>query len=228
MTGFLTISVVLALLVPAASRGSFTALLQQRWYWKWSLAAALVLQSVADRLPHPGDHDLGFGALVASYVLLLAFCSRNLIKTGMAVVMIGIAMNTATIVTNHGMPVAVPQVWGSPAEFTPTVKHHAQSSATSLYWLSDVIYLQPTDQMISFGDLVLAVGLVDVAFHGSRKRRSRRTLITAKPAPAMTDNLDIATLEMFSDEELTALLQSSARLSDSHPAQRHELQSVDH
>ncbi len=202
-------------------------LLQQRWYWKWSLAAALVLQSLTHRLPHPGDNDLGFGALVASYVLLLAFCSRNLIKTGMAVVMIGIAMNTVTIIANHGMPVAVPEVWGPSTEFAPTTTHHAQSSDTSLYCLSDVIYLRPTDQMISFGDLVLAVGLIDVAFHGSRKRRSRRPVATKPPEPAVADKLDIATLETFDDEELNALLQSSTGLHDSHPAQRHELQSVD-
>ena len=235
MTGFLTISVALALLAPAVSKGSYPALLQQRWSWKSLLAGALILQAVADRLPHPGHYDLGFGALIASYVLLLAFCGRNLIKTGMAVVMIGIAINTATIATNHGMPVAVPNAWGQSTDFAPTVKHHAHSSETTLYWLSDVIYLRPTDQMISFGDLVLAIGLIDVAFHASRKRRTR--LNSAHRSPQVTLNadvngdLDLASLEIVNDDELTALLRASAgMISDggSHAAQRHELQRIDH
>ena len=228
MTGFLTLSLALALLVPAVSHGSYRALLQQRWYWKGSLAAALALQAVANRLPHPGNHDLGFGALIASYVLLLAFCGRNAIKTGMAVVMIGIAMNTATIATNHGMPVTVPQAWSQAAAFSPTVKHHAHSSDTTLYWLSDVIYLRPTDQMISFGDLVLAIGLIDIAFHASRKRRPRRVTAAQNADLAATRELDLAALELFSDDELTALLQDGADESGRHTTQGHELQGVDH
>jgi len=51
------------------------------------------------------------------------------------------------------------------------VKHNATDSSTHLYWMTDVIYLPATDEVISFGDLILAIGLVNLAFHASRRRR---------------------------------------------------------
>ncbi len=177
MSGFLLMTVGVALFVPLVSHGSYRTLVRQRWHWQFLFAAGFALQAFSGHLPHPGGHDLGFGAIVASYVFLLGFCARNLIRTGMIVVLIGIALNATAITTNHGMPVAVPPVWAHAGGMSPTLKHHALTSADHLYWLSDVIYLPTTDEMISFGDLVLAIGLLDVAFHVSRRRRRTATIV---------------------------------------------------
>ncbi len=204
MTGFLTLCVGIALIVPLLTRGSYEALLKRRWRWQLTFAAGFALQAASERLPHPRGHDFGFGALLASYILLLAFCARNFIRTGMALVFIGIAMNTATIAINHGMPVRVPQRWAQTGGLDPTVKHHAADRTDTTYWLSDVIYLPATDEVISFGDLVLAIGLIDVSFHASRRRRSRvRRDRSVAPRPKLRTRRPVRTpidLDSLSNE----------------------------
>src|SRR5262249_8918301 len=112
--------------------------------------------------------------LVASYALILAFCGRNLIVRGMAVVLIGIAANALAIVVNHGMPVDVPREWIADGTYHPTVKHHARRSDDTLLPLTDIIVLRsPFASVLSFGDLIVAVGIIDVAFHASRPSRRR-------------------------------------------------------
>lgn len=183
MPGFLTIAVGVAFLVPLVTRGSYAALTRTRWEWTLLFAAGFALQASSGLLPGDGRWDLPFGALIAGYVLLLAFGLRNAIHTGMTVVCIGIAANFLSITVNHGMPVSVPQVWESRGGLATTVKHHARTDTDRLYWLSDVIYVPATDEVISFGDLVIAIGMLDVTFHASRRRRLRRA---SSPHPART------------------------------------------
>ncbi len=173
VTGFLTISVGAALLVPLVTRGSYEALVRTRWRWTSLFVAGLVLQLVSEHLPHPGGHDLGFGALMAGEALLLAFCLRNLVHRGVVVVALGIACNAVAIGVNHGMPVDVPAAWERTGGMATTVKHHPRTSDDRLTWLGDTMYLRVTDEVLSVGDLVLAFGLLDVSFHASRRRRRR-------------------------------------------------------
>jgi hypothetical protein len=69
------------------------------------------------------------------------------------------------------MPVKVPHAWAVDGGLRTTVKHHATDASTHLYWMTDVIYLPATNEVISFGDLVISVGLIDMAFHASRRRK---------------------------------------------------------
>ena len=137
--------------------------------------ASFALQAFSEHTGSWHGHDLAFGVLVASLMLLLAFCARNAINTGMAVVMIGIALNTTAIVVNHGMPVRVPVAWEASGGLTATVKHHAASGHDRFEPITDIIFVPATDEVISFGDLILAIGLLDVAYHASRRRQ--RSLI---------------------------------------------------
>src|SRR6478736_2712442 len=83
MTGFLWISVMLALAIPLVTRGSYTALLfETRWEWSLLFLGGVALSVASEHVPSPGGFDLGFGALVASYALLLAFCGRNVRHVG--------------------------------------------------------------------------------------------------------------------------------------------------
>jgi hypothetical protein len=172
VTGFLWIGVIVALAVPLVTRGSYAALLfDTRWEWAMLLAGGVALALASGHISPAGGFDIGFGALVAAYVLLLAFCGRNVVRTGMTVVLIGLAANALAITVNHGMPVKLAPRWAAHAEAGPTVLHHADDPSTHLYWITDVIYVPPIHEVISFGDLIIAVGLIDLAFHASRRRR---------------------------------------------------------
>jgi hypothetical protein len=139
--------------------------------------------------------------LVASYVLVIGFCLRNLDKRGMGVLIIGVLANALAIVVNQGMPVDVPAEWLADGSYEETVKHHAQGPDDTLIVLTDIIVLpSPFDTVISFGDLVMLVGVADVVFHASR--RARRTRATYEPDD---DDVDVATLLRVTDTYLTSV-----------------------
>jgi hypothetical protein len=172
------IVVVVAPLIPLVTRGSYTRLLDVRWRFRSVLFAGLAIQVLLEYVTIPKEHwhDLGFGLLVASYVLILAFAARNLVLRGMGIVLIGIACNALVITLNQGMPVKIPAEWSHKSWAQATVKHHPQQRDDQLRFLSDIIVLKaPFESAISFGDLILVVGLCDVAYHASRRRRSRGT-----------------------------------------------------
>lgn len=185
----LAIAVVIALLIPAVTGGSYTRLLDVQWRFGPLLFLGLAIQIFLEfyDLPVKYWHNWGFGLLVASYVLVLAFAARNLVIRGMGVVLIGIACNAVVIVANQGMPVKIPAAWTTEADnqwVEPTVKHHPQQPDDRLRFLSDIIVLnEPFNTVISFGDLILAVGLCDVAFHASRKPKRRGVRRAGEPDP---------------------------------------------
>ncbi len=174
----LGVAVGIALLIPLVTRGSYRRLLSVEWHWSGLLFVGLAIQIVLEyaTIPREHWHDWGFGLLVASYVLILGFVARNLVLRGMGIVLIGIACNAVVIVANQGMPVKIPPEWRTEVWAQPTVKHHPQQPDDKLRFLSDIIVLkQPFDSVLSFGDLILAVGLCDVAYNASRRPKRRRT-----------------------------------------------------
>lgn len=190
----LGIAVAIALLLPLLTGGSYTRLVMTNWRWSALLFGGLGLQLALEFLPIPESrwNDLGFSLLVASYALILAFCARNLLLRGMAIVLIGVACNTAVIVVNRGMPVDVPPDWLSKSWVEPTIKHHPQDGDDQLMFLADIIVLRsPFDSALSFGDLIIAVGLCDLTFHASRKRKSR-TLANTNGSGAEPREIDLA------------------------------------
>jgi hypothetical protein len=165
-----------ALLVPLVTRGSYSRLLERPWRWGSFLVAGLAIQLVLDVLPFRNDewHDLGYGLLVMSYVLLLGFIGRNTLMRGMSVVFIGVALNLLAILVNQGMPVKVPPDWQGTNRVTTSVKHHPRDGNDHLLVITDIIVLRsPFNTVLSFGDLIIAVGLCDVTYHASRRRRRR-------------------------------------------------------
>lgn len=175
----LLIAVAVALVIPLVTRGSYKRLLGVEWHLGWVLFAGLAIQIFLEYVSIPRDHwhDIGFGLLVASYVLILGFAARNYVLRGMGIVIIGVACNALVIVLNQGMPVKIPVRWQNQTWTQPTVKHHPQQPDDKLRFLSDIIVLEhPYDTVLSFGDLILAVGLCDLAFNASRRPKSRRTI----------------------------------------------------
>jgi len=174
----LVVALLFALLVPLFTHGSYKRLLATKIYWGSLLAAGLAIQIALEYASPPRRywHSIGFGLLVASYVLVLAFCARNLVLRGMSIVLIGIACNALVIVLNQGMPVKFPPEWRDQTWAQATVKHHPQQPGEKLLILSDIIVLRhPFDDIMSYGDLILAVGLCDLAYNASRDPERRRS-----------------------------------------------------
>jgi hypothetical protein len=183
------IAVVVALVIPLVTRGSYARLSAVRWHFGLILFAGLAIQIALEYVTIPREHwhDLGFGLLVASYVLILAFVARNLVVRGMGIVFIGIACNALVITLNQGMPFKVPADWQGKSWVEATVKHHPQQSDDKLKFLSDIIVLKkPFDSVLSFGDLILVVGLCDVAYNASRKPKRRGSRSPRPSGPSIT------------------------------------------
>jgi hypothetical protein len=168
------IAIVVAILVVPLTGGQFARLGDIRLHRVWLLFAGLGLQILLEfvDLPRARYDDLGLALLLLSYVFIIGFGLSNLLLTGMGVITVGIAMNAFVIALNQGMPYRYPE--GEKVE--TTVKHRPEQSDDILPVLGDTIVLgDPVNAAISFGDLVIAVGLVDLTYRASRRpRRSRR------------------------------------------------------
>jgi Family of unknown function (DUF5317) len=183
------IAIALAILIVPLTGGQFRQLGRIRLRRPWMLFAGLLAQILVELidLPRARYDDVGLAILLASYVLIIGFGLSNLLLTGMGVITIGIAMNAFVIALNQGMPYRVPD--GTTSEIS--VKHRPEKPSDTLPELGDYIVLgSPVDASISFGDLVIAVGLIDLTFRASRRsRRSRNRSRDASGDPG-TDDLD--------------------------------------
>jgi hypothetical protein len=178
----LILTVVFALLVVLLTFGSISQLSQLSVAGGWMLAGGLGIQVVLEVVEIPDDQidTIGYGLLMASFALLLAFCLTNLRTWGFGVIAVGIAMNALVIGLNQGMP-TIPI--GNDADgnrvqkpFERSVKHRPQEPDDLLAFLDDRILLpEPFDAVLSFGDLVVSVGICELAYFASRRRRRRGT-----------------------------------------------------
>jgi hypothetical protein len=180
---FLFVTVALAVGLALVSGGTLRSIAATEVRHPAVLAAAVGIQLALEIL-HPARGTAGHLAsalLVVSYAFLLLFCALNFRLRGLAVVAVGIALNGAVITLDRGMPIRAPQ-----AAVTTTTKHHAERPSDKLKPLGDVILLPALRQSLSFGDLIMMVGLVDVIFHCSRNPATRRR-VAAAAAKAETD-----------------------------------------
>jgi hypothetical protein len=177
---FLFVTVALALGLALVSGGTLRSIAATELRHPSILALAVGIQLALEVL-HPTRGTAGHLAsalLVASYVFLLLFCAANLRLRGLAVVAVGIALNGAVITVNSGMPIRAPQ-----EAVENTTKHHAERPSDKVTPLGDIILVPALRQSLSFGDLIMLVGLVDVVFHCSRNPASRRRVRTGVGIP---------------------------------------------
>jgi hypothetical protein len=167
------IAIALAILIVPITGGQFRQLAKIRLRRPWLLFLGLGLQVLLELVDLPRAHydDLGLAILLASYVCIIGFGLSNLLLAGMGVITIGVALNAFVIALNQGMPYRVPE--GEKVE--ATVKHRPERPDDILPELGDYIMLgSPIDASISFGDLIIGVGLIDLTYRASRRpRRSR-------------------------------------------------------
>lgn len=129
--------------------------------------------------------------ILASYGLLLLFAGANAHHVGMLVVLTGLACNFVVIAANGGMPVrseAIVAAGGVDAEEVQGLefdnKHHLERPDDRLMTLGDIfpVPVPGFRQVVSFGDLVMAVGMADVIVHWLR--RGPRAALPARTAGA--------------------------------------------
>jgi hypothetical protein len=112
----------------------------------------------------------------------------------MGVITIGVALNAFVIALNQGMPYRVPE--GEHVE--ATVKHRPEKPDDILPELGDYIMLgDPFDVSISFGDLIIGVGLVDLTYRASRRPRRSR----GRGRPHGDGDLDLETIRAEDAED---------------------------
>ena len=166
------VAIVVAIVVVPLTNGSFSQLAEVRFRRVWLLVAGLGLQillEVIELAPARYD-DVGVGILLASYLALLGFCASNLRTRGIELIGVGIALNALVIALNLGMPYKVAD--GLPRE--TTAKHRPTRDSDIAVFLSDqIVFGDPVNAAISIGDIVLAVGIVELAYVGSRRPRRR-------------------------------------------------------
>jgi hypothetical protein len=141
------------------------------------LMAGLAAQLVSARLAGGAS----FALLVASYGLLLAFAAVNVVVVGMWLVALGVGLNLVVIAVNGGMPVRESALRSAgaldpdvPVHLESASKHHLERPSDRLVGLGDILPVRPLREVVSFGDVVMAVGVADVVVHLLRPLPGRR------------------------------------------------------
>jgi hypothetical protein len=170
---FIAVAVVAGILIGLARRGRFENL-GEASFRLWPLLVLGVLVQSAAAFTAEGAVAL----ILVSYVLLLLFTGLNLQHAGMGVVFIGIALNVLVIGANGGMPVRddaivaagiVPREEIGGLDFGS--KRHRETEEDDLTILGDIIPVPVAEEVLSFGDLAMSVGVATVLSNLLRKRR---------------------------------------------------------
>ncbi len=156
----------------------------------WLLVFGAAMQVAAGLLPDDQTWStrVGVGLILFSYIPLFAVALLNRAQPGMWLAGVGILMNFTVISLNGGMPVLPEAAVLAGAESSDLVlnaKHVVLDEGTRLVFLADVIPLRFLGQVISVGDVFLALGLGQF-LEGQLRRPTRyfRRTGTSRPGSA--------------------------------------------
>ncbi len=160
----------------------------------WLLIVAVGLQVGTRFMPeNPGTEGLGLAMVLMSFVLLMIMVALNRSRTGMWLAGVGALMNLSVIALNGGMPVLAEAARvasgftvGNP-DLSGSFKYIPLDQTSRLTVLADVIPFRvaTVGQVISLGDVFLAVGLGRFLEHELRRpRRWFRKGASAQPGSA--------------------------------------------
>jgi hypothetical protein len=162
---FTAVAVVVGLAIGLLTGGKLECLGERRFRLTGLLAGGLVVQVLSGRF----SGSFAVAVVIVSYLLLIAFCAANLRLVGMAVVLIGLALNFTTIAVNGGMPVRRSAVvaagiaeWDELDDLEIHEKRHLERPDDDLMAISDIIPVPLFGEVLSFGDLIMSVGVADV------------------------------------------------------------------
>ena len=142
-----------------------------------ALLVGVLAQVVANRGTGGASVVLG----IAAVSLLVAFALANLHLTGMGVMTVGLSINLLVMMMNGGMPVSARALRAVdlPATTDLNGARHVERSSDEMTVLGDIIPLR--GQVVSYGDLIIAVAAADVVAHVVRRQRRQRSISTANP-----------------------------------------------
>jgi hypothetical protein len=187
---FIAVAIVAGIAIGLVRGGSFERLAEASFRLWPLLILGIVVQGAA-----AFTADGAVPLILASYVLLLVFTAMNLHHAGMGVVFVGIALNVAVIGVNGGMPVRAEAIVAAgivEREQIPSLefgsKRHLETDDDRLTVLGDIIPVPVAEEVLSFGDLAMSVGVAAVLVNLLRRRRgpvdldlSRRSEGSASP-----------------------------------------------
>jgi hypothetical protein len=173
-------SVVLGLVIGLALRPRPTRFARPRIRLLWLLVAGVAGQLFAAQL----TGRVAVLLAVASFASLIAFTVGNLHLTGMGVMTIGLSVNLFVILVNGGMPVSARALVAAkvvPAAEVAQIElqgpRHLERPGDAMRVLGDIIPMRR--QVVSFGDLFIAVATADVIAHLARRQRRRQVSISS-------------------------------------------------
>jgi hypothetical protein len=196
---FTVVAVAIGFAIGLATGGRLRNLAERSFRTVWLLVIGVLLQVVAEVFHLP--KTTGYLVVLFSYAALAAFALCNLRLAGMGVVAVGLVLNIIPIAVNQGMPVrasAIVEARVARPDEIPTLgfggKRHLEGPADRLKPLGDVLPDWVFHEVLSFGDLVMAVGIADVFVHllrTPRRRASpRHSSDWAKPADPADGSTD--------------------------------------
>ena len=127
-----------------------------------------------------------------SLLALVVFAVHNRALTGMSIVAIGLCANVTVMVLNDGMPVRRDALVSAQLATAAEVDRveisgvqRLERDDDQLLFLADVIPLPETNQVLSFGDLIILAGLADVAANLllARRRPAAAAVRPTQPPP---------------------------------------------
>jgi hypothetical protein len=169
---------VVAVLIGIARGGSLSSLAATKVKWLWLIYAGVLLQ-VAGALTLSGD--TGLVIVLVSNAVIAAFLLANLRLPGMALAAVGLVLNVLVIATNGAMPVStevIEATGGSDTEEIGGLKHERLTDDTRFAFLGDVIAVPGLREVLSLGDVLLALGIAYFVYARTtaEARRGRHSL----------------------------------------------------
>lgn len=126
--------------------------------------------------------------MVASAVVALLFCWRNLAVAGVPLLGLGLSLNALVVGLNGAMPVSATQAVRAGADVRPAAtgadpRHLLAGDRTRLSWLGDVVPvpLPLRSEVDSPGDVLVAAGLAEFVVVGMGTARRRRAATDTAP-----------------------------------------------
>ena len=172
----LVVALVLALAFGLWRGGSLKNLSETRVRWPILLFEGLLIQLVFDIWNPEGLSNNGaLSVLVLSNVAVASFLFLNRLIPGMVVIGLGLVLNTVVISANQAMPVSASASETAgidpPPKISDDLKHELLDSDTRLGWLGDVIPVPVLGEVLSAGDIVLALGVARLVYAQTKSPR---------------------------------------------------------
>ena len=178
-------ALVIALVAGLLRGGSLDSLARTQVRWLILLIEGLLVQLVFDIWDPPGLTDAGaLAVLLIANLSVLAFLVLNRSLPGVLIIAAGLLLNTCVITANQAMPVSAAAARRAgleePTELRGDLKHELLDNETKIGFLGDVIPVPGLQEVLSVGDILLALGVARLVYaqttsESSNRKKSSRT-----------------------------------------------------